>query len=884
MGYIGAAMMLALTLFSSACTRSVDGDLQLNIQIPSKLGTLAGHNLEMVLINLRTSPTAPPIIHQQKFALGFGETATVKVVVPGFKVPRAKSLIVQYLGMYEAPGLPSKLRYGSTTVDSDKEGPIEARFTAVNIGTITKEANIQGRYMPSGAGPTGVVRSYFKPPGSDPEMLIQKSEVFNGWLNLMVFEGVNFEHRVFDVTNGYVEKVIFGGPVNLASFTSATSLVGLEIPSARTVEYTEGGGAYLKPTPPKRWVLGFFQDGTGGPPISAGIPYGSNKACYKNNPHTIPNRYHVSFLNPQVFDATASAPAAYIAGGGVPTGCTLANDYSTEVHINSEWLAYSDQGPLGFLGPFRAYNKNGDYSGEPKFVQPSMRDNSGTPEVSLLWNYLPGVAAAGLVDGVEVFRMSGGYYGDYYRPDEAAVPCNEVALFEGYTKVGEVLHTDSPNNSFTDATTFNYTYGDTNHWSNHTYRLCPFRVEGAVRKYYSTYAESEPLCEGCSQDSFHYGLQPPLVFSFAVTSPVANRVTSVTPYTNLEYTELAMSSTAGFSVGSEIMLRIAGRNGSGSVCGLREGNSNEVFKTHFARVIGLTGSTLRILKGSWVDELNVVNANLSNAVGAAQTFCFLQAVTVPHYGSLSLSSWAGTTPFAYADTDLGILPMRVSGTMTMGTSAYLSVEGAGYNSFSGAESFGTEYFFGSAGTGAQGAFAYLGGAGGGNGTFGGNSGSALAGGAASWGEFGMGGAGAGADDSMVPLSGSAGGGTLFISARKIQNNYTSAGDILNAAGLSAINSHTGGGAGGTIILNAQKIVNNATNTTLSLGLHGGDGSAASPAGGGGGVGRAFIRVCDSTQVSVTAMPGIGGTGAQPGGSPLWDLSDIVSYSQQDFCP
>lgn len=850
--YTSAALLLALTL-TSACTRSVDGDLQLQLEIPtslsSKVSALSTHKLVHVIINMRVNPLAPPVPHYPNLS-GTGENESVTVLVPGFKVPRSKTLLVQYLGVYEAPGQGMIMKYGSTTVDSDVSGPIPARIVATNQASSALFGNVSGRYMPGGvAGPTGFVRSSYFPPNLEPPMLIETSYMYDGWFQVIALDGVFLKHEV----DG---NPVFGGPVDLNSFQPGTKIAKVHVPAGLRVD-KDGN----RPESESVLVYGLFGNGSGTLAANS-VPQSiaSGRACYKSSE---------SQIIPELLNAAGSAPLAFKGASGTVAdarplagGVNCVTPTSTDLFVNPDWLSHN-RDAIGINGPFAALNYKRDFDSSPHYLSARAEDSGGNPEVHLKWKYLAGVNGVAKVEGVTVFSRKGHYPGPW-GDDEELVACDVRALEMGYRShvhvpsgESQIITTDSY------GTPLSYTQGDQEYVHDQNFLICPYRTVASVKKYYPHMAMAH--CSGGPCNDKHKGLKipsPATVISGAEdTASLGGSSRKVTAAAfdgdNLKLT----AATHGILVGEEVLVRIVGKTGA-NACGTYLGQELDGARFHFARTVEGTGGTfIYIPKGSWADGLTTAGAPLMAAVGSP-AWCAVRVSRVFHYGDLDINASISLRPFDYdTSNEDGLLAIRSTGKITFSSSGFISGVRLGYQSGpADGDGFDPSNYFGNGQQGTGGSS----GGGGGSVASGGAGGGVLAGiGGSPFASMTdgpiMGGAGGGNGTNF----GGEGGGSVYIVANEIENNNS--GIVINVSGFdgnSGSSSSGGGGAGGSVYIYAEKT--SGAQQLLVQADGGSGGSSTGTGGGGGGAGVVSIYSCHQGPAAAPIYSSVGGN---PGGGP-----------------
>lgn len=282
----------------------------------------------------------------------------------------------------------------------------------------------------------------------------------------------------------------------------------------------------------------------------------------------------------------------------------------------------------------------------------------------------------------------------------------------------------------------------------------------------------------------------------------------------------------------------------------------------------------------------------SSSVDSGSSWCKIQALKVPRFNNVTISSGASVsvTPYAHSSGTGGIIAFKVSGTLNL--QGEIVVKGRGYQGgkmYSGSavgrgqSMAGVDFTVappnswdpngqggGRAATtdgGGGGAASYWldntrGGAGSGGSSSsasGGEAGTPVACTNASDGCLIMGGGGSSGYSSCTNMYGGSGGGGVFIQAATITGNGTIA--LGASTPATTCSKGAGGGAGGTLILRSHGILG-----SINISNSGSNGANSSTqAGGGGGGGVISVKACPfSTPVSTNASASTGGTGSGGG--------------------
>lgn len=400
------------------CTRAVKDDAKVSLTIPaaqSKVGAQsipAGYSLGHIVVNVHVPGSYTRIFSWDKDC-GHNCTQAAPAAVY-MDVPSGPGRIIQYLGVYQtSAGSTMLLYYGDKTADLTSGENTVSIDIAQYGNSANGEGNIAGQYVKTfdgvnnvGKGPTGKVEVVFKPAAGAPDMVIEKAEMFNGWLNVFGVAGVPMQYRFAGTSQYLVDEN--GAPIsfdNLANAANATvdRLVRFKAPFQFWVD--DGNGNPRRDQTGGDYISGFF--GPAAPSFSAA------KACYYNSDGPVSNLYNAPTSGSNLQYCTSSCSAQEIQrsspGGVADSSCNASNYGASEMLFKPSQLGNGKNSAAQFNGPFLKANITGTSPCSGVFYQTSLGcyDTFSTPTVKLKWNYLPNVFAAGAgddrINGVTLF-------------------------------------------------------------------------------------------------------------------------------------------------------------------------------------------------------------------------------------------------------------------------------------------------------------------------------------------------------------------------------------------------------------------------------------------------------------------------------------------------
>jgi hypothetical protein len=337
-------------------------------------------------VNITGSGISPAIFY--KWDAGGSATATAPSAI-SLSVPQGSARTIVVLGVLKDSSGNMYFQYGSTVVDLNAAA-VDVSITLTALGGASSgEGKIMGQYLTSaGAGPTDIINIYFNPPGSLPPVLVEQSEMFNGFFSVFGLNNVNFTYTLGNGTtlfNNVNTSPTVGNPLLLQGTSSSVALA--YVPD--NFQWWGGGSAYERS--PTTYIAGFF-----GPGVQT-----SNTVCY-DPAGTVGGGYtdvtHETALQwtPSLTDI-ANGLAGILTGGLLKstTPCSsAANEFNSYLYLRSANVDEGDNA-LNFRGPFEAQS-----NGYLAF--------SAASPMAVNWTFLPGTTSA--IDGVEVFYSTAAAY------------------------------------------------------------------------------------------------------------------------------------------------------------------------------------------------------------------------------------------------------------------------------------------------------------------------------------------------------------------------------------------------------------------------------------------------------------------------------------------
>jgi hypothetical protein len=391
MGAIAIVMLAATGCTPHAPTSATSVTLNLGAWRAAQISTLAftptPANLQRLMLNISGADFATQL---QVWNRPDNDTSVVPPMSFTATVPQGSNRLIQVLAIFVDPSTGSMYFYYGDQLATLSGSSSDVSVTLASVGgSASGQGLIGGRYINAdqSSGPTGLVNMIYAPPGK-PTMTVSTAEIFNGWFTFTVLQGGSFSYVL---QNGPQSGLALFQNINattpgLGSTTNTQNWMNLYIPPY----YNDNGSGTRQLQANQYWNVGFFGPGA----------VATEKVCYLNSNTTFTNLYMAATGStdwpwygssiPTHDDSPSSEAGVMFGGQGIPsltTGCgeTLFSDYFV---LNSGSL--NQDSALGFRGPF-----------VPVSSQTYLQTSLSGGNVSLTWNYMPGMAAA--IDGVVIY-------------------------------------------------------------------------------------------------------------------------------------------------------------------------------------------------------------------------------------------------------------------------------------------------------------------------------------------------------------------------------------------------------------------------------------------------------------------------------------------------
>lgn len=271
--FLFVTIIFLVSLLNLSCQRaqeSSSSNLQLSFAslIGSNNGAQSTLTLEHAIINV-SGPGIQTIVITWDRKGSFNAENAVPASY-NVEVLQGPSRLVQALAVYKETGSSDlNFYYGESEQDLYASDAVITLNTA-KVGSATgKDGSVYGRYIFAGNETrSGKIKIKIKPSPVRAPMIVQESEMINGWFSLFALEGQAFEYYLED-TSG---TTLFGQEMKLEDFeslstTSSQSILAAHIPASY---YCYSGTCSSSLSEEKTSVIGFFGPGSG-----------SKYACYE---------------------------------------------------------------------------------------------------------------------------------------------------------------------------------------------------------------------------------------------------------------------------------------------------------------------------------------------------------------------------------------------------------------------------------------------------------------------------------------------------------------------------------------------------------------------------------------------------------------------------
>jgi hypothetical protein len=256
---------LGVTLFVFAsCNRATEESSVVSIQLPTYSSNVSSLTctkcLKAIFVNV-DGKDIKKIVYNQRHPESFKQAATQINSEIVIEVPVGNARRFQVMAVYLESGN-IQVQYGITTVDLQSSEPPPIQLQLQPLGANSGEfrgGTIAGRFVAGfnavtseDFGPTGVVNISLVDSASGLEIQFEQGEIINGWFNFMASESFLMKYTLADGT------VLFGGPVNLASFTLSDYIARLNRPHNY---YVKKGASWTDPEHVTEYhdiIYGFF--------------------------------------------------------------------------------------------------------------------------------------------------------------------------------------------------------------------------------------------------------------------------------------------------------------------------------------------------------------------------------------------------------------------------------------------------------------------------------------------------------------------------------------------------------------------------------------------------------------------------------------------------
>lgn len=351
--------------------------------------TAATSQVQVLIVNITGAGISTPVYFNWS-AHSPGDVPPTAITLT---VPQGSARQVQvFVAAQTSSGM--VLDFGSTTMDlTDPSMAVDIALAP--IGTSSGiQGRIAGRYFAAGGTkPTGTVNIFLTPTAGASPILIQQTEIFDGFFDFFGITDVPFTYAMADGT------VLFQPNLTLATGSSNPLVASnMSYPSSYAVAYVPPVYKTYDNNPNPQANLIYF--GYFGPGLSIASAATTLSACsdpagivssvFTDSAKTASLGWVTSGTSLGALTSSTPQKAGIFQGSHSQT-CT-GTAFTNYMHLPINNVASQDQA-IGFRGPFQA-EANGSFL---------TLTNDGSGNLSVNWAYLPGIQSDAVLDGADVF-------------------------------------------------------------------------------------------------------------------------------------------------------------------------------------------------------------------------------------------------------------------------------------------------------------------------------------------------------------------------------------------------------------------------------------------------------------------------------------------------
>ncbi len=259
-------ILLAIPLlFSVACTRPQSEISKMQIVLPAKVDSnkvgsqslSAGDSLRHVVINVSGDGFTPIVFTWD--ACHDCQTPPTPPSSFSLDIPMGSNRLIQVLAVYKNQSSEAMSFYYGDTLKSLAAATESAivPISALGGSAAIVSGNITGRYLTAAnEGPTGPVDVIYTPPGKPP-VIIERSQIVNGWFQLFGLAGLPFGYRLPGGSLLFGKALDLNDPVLAAS----QNVLRLALPTHDRQRWDNLGNATWMTEEAFLGVVGYFGPG-----------------------------------------------------------------------------------------------------------------------------------------------------------------------------------------------------------------------------------------------------------------------------------------------------------------------------------------------------------------------------------------------------------------------------------------------------------------------------------------------------------------------------------------------------------------------------------------------------------------------------------------------
>lgn len=440
---------LAMTSSLLSCQRAKEEDksstLYFHLPQPGvSTLALAPTSLNMIMLNISGPGISPPILWRwSRHEVCAGATCNSNTVLPPTSisipnVPMGSGRLVQTLLIGKDPATGGENFYYAEAVKNLTAASETVALSPVLSGNSITTGNAAGQLLSSaGVGPTGRLSMAVIPPGASAPMIVDRREIFNGYFNIFLLDGVNMIYQL----DGEATPLFDNVNISSTMFTTPSNrVIRVTIPAHNQKRY-ENSTNVNEVRGAEKILLGYWG--------RDGFDVSTKRSCYYNvTPYQVDRSRYQTYngsvwSSPLLWDFSnpGGDKVSLDSGFGTAVGSCTGDQFVDYFKFYPTAITGEDGEYGGFQGPYK-FITDGETGGLV-----SNTYNPVNQVRTVRWDYLPGVISAGGITGSTVFaKVGSGLSTESYRT-MSGFSCDRLSAygFEEYDVAGSA----ATNNRYT---------------------------------------------------------------------------------------------------------------------------------------------------------------------------------------------------------------------------------------------------------------------------------------------------------------------------------------------------------------------------------------------------------------------------------------------------